>query len=91
MLCLGPACPRYAPSISSYLVPADNSGYGRGEGVAALILEPLDAAIKAGSRVHAVIMDSGLKKLRQLPLLLQTPRSSLFEKFENAMPVRATI
>lgn len=37
-------------------------GYGRGEGVASLILQPLDAALKAGKRVHAVIRDSGLNQ-----------------------------
>ncbi|PTB52928.1 hypothetical protein M431DRAFT_18390 [Trichoderma harzianum CBS 226.95] len=33
---------------------------GRGEGVAALILHPLDAALRDGNQVHAVIRDSGL-------------------------------
>ncbi|MDI1488099.1 MAG: putative PKS/NRPS-like protein biosynthetic cluster [Ramalina farinacea] len=37
-------------------------GYGRGEGVAALILKPLDAAIKDGDNVHAVIRDTGLNQ-----------------------------
>ena len=37
-------------------------GYGRGEGVAALILQPLDAALKAGNRVHAVIRETGLNQ-----------------------------
>ncbi|KAK7959439.1 Compactin diketide synthase [Apiospora aurea] len=37
-------------------------GYGRGEGVAALILQPLDAALKAGNRVHAIIKDTGLNQ-----------------------------
>lgn len=37
-------------------------GYGRGEGVAALILQPLDAALRDGNQVHAVIRDSGLNQ-----------------------------
>jgi acyl transferase domain-containing protein len=37
-------------------------GYGRGEGVAALILQPLDAALRAGNQVHAVIRESGLNQ-----------------------------
>ena len=37
-------------------------GYGRGEGVAALILKPLDAAIKDGDNIHAVIRDTGLNQ-----------------------------
>ena len=37
-------------------------GYGRGEGVAALILKPLDAAIKDGDNIQAVIRDTGLNQ-----------------------------
>lgn len=37
-------------------------GYGRGEGVAALILKSLDAAIRDGDHVHAVIRDTGLNQ-----------------------------
>ena len=35
-------------------------GYGRGEGVAALILKPFDVAVKDGDQIHAVIQDIGL-------------------------------
>ncbi|RYP24609.1 hypothetical protein DL765_000435 [Monosporascus sp. GIB2] len=37
-------------------------GYGRGEGVAVLILKSLDAALRDGDRVHAVIRHSGLNQ-----------------------------
>lgn len=37
-------------------------GYGRGEGIAALILKPLDAAIKDEDNIHAVIRDTGLNQ-----------------------------
>lgn len=37
-------------------------GYGRGEGVAALILQPLDAALRDGNQVHAVIRETGLNQ-----------------------------
>ena len=37
-------------------------GYGRGEGAAALILKSLDAAIKDGDQIHAVIRDVGLNQ-----------------------------
>ena len=37
-------------------------GYGRGEGVAALILKSLDAAIKDGDHIQAVIRDVGLNQ-----------------------------
>lgn len=38
------------------------NGYGRGEGVASLILKPLSAALRDGDRVHAIIRDSGLNQ-----------------------------
>ena len=37
-------------------------GYGRGEGIAALIIKSLDAAIRDGDRVHAVIRETGLNQ-----------------------------
>ena len=37
-------------------------GYGRGEGVAALVLKSLDAALRDGDRVHTVIRNSGLNQ-----------------------------
>jgi len=37
-------------------------GYGRGEGVAVLVLKSLDAALRDGDRVHAVIRNSGLNQ-----------------------------
>lgn len=35
-------------------------GYGRGEGVASLILKPLDAALQNGDHIHALVRDTGL-------------------------------
>ncbi|KAH9905003.1 polyketide synthase [Xylariomycetidae sp. FL2044] len=37
-------------------------GYGRGEGTATLILKPLDAAIRDGDHVHAIVRESGLNQ-----------------------------
>lgn len=37
-------------------------GYGRGEGVAVLVLKSLDAAVRDGDRVHAVIRETGLNQ-----------------------------
>ncbi|KAF7554507.1 hypothetical protein G7Z17_g2865 [Cylindrodendrum hubeiense] len=37
-------------------------GYGRGEGVATLVLKPLNSAVRDGDRVHAVIIDTGLNQ-----------------------------
>ncbi|KAI1756773.1 type I polyketide synthase [Xylaria castorea] len=38
------------------------NGYGRGEGVAAIILKPLSDALRDGDHVHAVIRDTGLNQ-----------------------------
>ena len=38
------------------------SGYGRGEGVAALVLKRLDDALRDGDFVHAVIRETGLNQ-----------------------------
>ncbi|AEO67408.1 polyketide synthase [Thermothielavioides terrestris NRRL 8126] len=37
-------------------------GYGRGEGVASLMLKPLDAALRDGDHIHAVIRETGLNQ-----------------------------
>lgn len=37
-------------------------GYGRGEGVGTLVLKPLDAALRDGNNVHAVIRQIGLNQ-----------------------------
>ncbi|RFU78083.1 lovastatin diketide synthase [Trichoderma arundinaceum] len=37
-------------------------GYGRGEGVAVIVLKSLEAALRDGDRVHAVIRNSGLNQ-----------------------------
>lgn len=37
-------------------------GYGRAEGVAALVLKPLDAALRDGDNVHALIRGTGLNQ-----------------------------
>ncbi|KAM3537331.1 hypothetical protein ARSEF1564_009747 [Beauveria bassiana] len=38
------------------------AGYGRGEGVATLILKPLEAALHNGDQIHAVIKDTGVNQ-----------------------------
>ncbi|KAK4034298.1 hypothetical protein C8A01DRAFT_49278 [Parachaetomium inaequale] len=37
-------------------------GYGRGEGVAVLVLKPLDAALRDRDRIHAVVKDTGVNQ-----------------------------
>ncbi|MCJ1285020.1 hypothetical protein MMC26_004357 [Xylographa opegraphella] len=43
----------------SYTYDNRGTGYGRGEGVATIVIKPLDAAIKAGDNIRAVIRNSG--------------------------------
>ncbi|MCJ1466203.1 hypothetical protein MMC07_004822 [Pseudocyphellaria aurata] len=38
------------------------SGYGRGEGVASIILKPLQDAIEDGDHIHAIIRNSGINQ-----------------------------
>ncbi|KAH7625616.1 putative polyketide synthase [Sordaria sp. MPI-SDFR-AT-0083] len=45
-----------------YAWDARAQGYGRGEGVAVLVLKSLDAAVRDGDRVHAVIRETGLNQ-----------------------------
>ncbi|KAF1988100.1 ketoacyl-synt-domain-containing protein, partial [Aulographum hederae CBS 113979] len=45
----------FSPDGRSYAFDCRGSGYGRGEGVACLVLKPLHAAIAAGDPIRAVI------------------------------------
>ncbi|KKK24815.1 hypothetical protein P175DRAFT_0548914 [Aspergillus ochraceoroseus IBT 24754] len=44
-------------------------GYGRGEGVASLVLKPLHAALRDGDVVHAVIRETGLNQDGKTPTI----------------------
>ncbi|KAI1842497.1 hypothetical protein JX266_011251 [Neoarthrinium moseri] len=48
------------PDGKSYAFDSRGSGYGRGEGVATIVLKRLDRAIDDGDRIHAVIVNSGI-------------------------------
>ncbi|OTA56670.1 polyketide synthase [Hypoxylon sp. EC38] len=45
-----------------YAWDARAQGYGRGEGVASLILKPLHTAIRDGDRIHALVRETGLNQ-----------------------------
>ncbi|KAI0116097.1 polyketide synthase [Hypoxylon sp. NC0597] len=45
-----------------YAWDARAQGYGRGEGVATLILKPLHTAIRDGDRIHALVRETGLNQ-----------------------------
>lgn len=46
----------------SYCFDSRGSGYGRGEGVAAIVLKRLDDALRAGDHIHGVIRNTGLNQ-----------------------------
>ncbi|KAI1408612.1 polyketide synthase [Hypoxylon sp. FL1857] len=45
-----------------YAWDARAQGYGRGEGVATLIIKPLHTAIRDGDRIHALVRETGLNQ-----------------------------
>ncbi|KAI0015263.1 polyketide synthase [Xylariomycetidae sp. FL0641] len=44
-------------------------GYGRGEGVASLVLKPLAAALRDGDHVHAVVRETGVNQDGKTPTI----------------------
>uniref|UniRef100_A0A0D2Y3F4 Uncharacterized protein n=1 Tax=Fusarium oxysporum (strain Fo5176) TaxID=660025 RepID=A0A0D2Y3F4_FUSOF len=58
----------------SYAFDSRGAGYGRGEGVATIVLKRLDHALKDGDRVHAIIANSGMNQDGKTPGL-NTPSS----------------
>ncbi|KAI6392280.1 Type I Iterative PKS [Pyricularia oryzae] len=53
-------------------------GYGRGEGVATLLLKPLDKALRDGDPVHAVIRETALNQDGKTPTIT-TPSAEMQE------------
>ena len=45
------------------------NGFGRGEGVAVLLIKPLETALRDGDRVHGVIRGSGLNQDGKTPTI----------------------
>ncbi|KAG5796065.1 hypothetical protein H9Q69_004899 [Fusarium xylarioides] len=62
------------PDGKSYAFDSRGAGYGRGEGVATIVLKRLDHALKDGDRVHAIIANSGINQDGKTPGL-NTPSS----------------
>ncbi|KAM0332713.1 hypothetical protein ACHAPQ_005672 [Fusarium lateritium] len=62
------------PDGKSYAFDSRGAGYGRGEGVATIVLKRLDNALKDGDRIHAVIANSGMNQDGKTPGL-NTPSS----------------
>ncbi|KAG8669365.1 hypothetical protein FPOAC1_008759 [Fusarium poae] len=55
------------PDGKSYAFDSRGAGYGRGEGVATIVLKRLDNALKDGDRVHAIIANSGMNQDGKTP------------------------
>ncbi|CAI7653198.1 unnamed protein product [Penicillium pancosmium] len=51
-----------SPSGKSYAFDHRASGYGRGEGIATLILKPLDSALRDGDPIRAIIRETALNQ-----------------------------
>nr|ALQ32765.1 putative polyketide synthase [Fusarium aywerte] len=62
------------PDGKSYAFDSRGAGYGRGEGVATVVLKRLDHALEDGDRIHAVIANSGMNQDGKTPGL-NTPSS----------------
>ncbi|KAF4992917.1 hypothetical protein FGRMN_6861 [Fusarium graminum] len=62
------------PDGKSYAFDSRGAGYGRGEGVATIVLKRLDNALKDGDRIHAIIANSGMNQDGKTPGL-NTPSS----------------
>ncbi|KAI1060451.1 hypothetical protein LB506_007030 [Fusarium annulatum] len=62
------------PDGKSYTFDSRGAGYGRGEGVATIVLKRLDLAVKYGDRIHAIIANSGMNQDGKTPGL-NTPSS----------------
>nr|ALQ32981.1 putative polyketide synthase [Fusarium sp. NRRL 25184] len=62
------------PDGKSYAFDSRGAGYGRGEGVATMVLKRLDHALKDGDRIHAIIANSGMNQDGKTPGL-NTPSS----------------
>ncbi|KIL85244.1 polyketide synthase [Fusarium avenaceum] len=55
------------PDGISYAFDSRGAGYGRGEGVATIVLKRLDNALKDGDRIHAIIANSGMNQDGKTP------------------------
>lgn len=56
-----------SPDGKSHAFDARANGYGRGEGIAAIVLKPLSKAIENGDTIRAVIRGSGVNQDGKTP------------------------
>jgi hybrid polyketide synthase/nonribosomal peptide synthetase ACE1 len=51
-----------SPDGHSRMWDADANGYARGEGIAAIILKPLEAALRDGDHIESIIIETGVNQ-----------------------------
>ena len=62
------------PDGHCYAFDSRGNGYSRGEGVATLILKPLENALADGDHVHTVIVNSGINQDGKSPGSIMSPK-----------------
>ena len=58
-----------SPDGKCYSFDSRANGYGRGEGIAALILKPLEHALRDGDNIRGVIRETAVNQNGQTPTL----------------------
>lgn len=56
-----------SPEGKCHSFDANANGYSRGEGAAAIILKPLDAALRDGNAIRAIIRGTGVNQDGRTP------------------------
>lgn len=67
-----------------YPFDAQANGYGRGEGVAAVVLKPLEAALKDGDNVRSVILGSSVNSDGRTPGITMPSVEAQLQVIRNA-------
>ena len=67
-----------------YPFDAQANGYGRGEGVAAVLLKPLEAALKDGDNVRCVILGSSVNSDGRTPGITMPSVEAQIQVIRNA-------
>ncbi|KAK6525281.1 hypothetical protein TWF694_005427 [Orbilia ellipsospora] len=76
------------PDGKSYAFDSRASGYGRGEGIASIILKPLDAALRDNDPIRAVIRETAMNQDGRTPTITSPSQEAqetlIREIYENA-------
>lgn len=72
-----------SPEGKCFAFDSRASGYGRGEGAATLILKPLEAAIRDGNPIRAVIRETAANQDGKTPTLTSPSREAQVELMQS--------